>query len=291
MSGWMLRGTAAAAALLLGATLTASAQEETSGGAAPSTGSEPVSIVVIGDSIPYNAYQDCPGCTSFAASYGDAIEAAAGRPVSVSNVSRHDGANTGDIDAQLGSGGLDTLLSTADVVIISVGFNDQPPYDVPSRPCSTSELVTNEQLFAAVIAITTACVDEVTAETRGTAASVLAQVRAKAPEAAIGVLTSYNAWTGWPDLEAAGSATAGAVTEVIVYGLEAWRSALCEEAAAVGATCIDLLEPFNGPAGRIPAGDLLAADYTHPSQLGNDLISDLLLESGLYPLPGATPGR
>ena len=258
-------------------------------GAAPSPGDDPVSIVVIGDSIPYNAEQDCPGCTSFVDSYARAIEEATGGPVAVSNMSRHDGATTADIDGQLSAGGLDSLIRDADVVIVSIGFNDQPPYAGPDRPCSAAALDTNQQAIEAAAATTTACVDEATEQVRATARSVLGQVRALAPDAAIGAITAYNAWTGWSDLDAMGTQTADSVTDVIVYALDAWRAALCAEAVAVEAVCIDLLEPFNGPDGRTPAGDLLAADYTHPSQLGNDRIRDVLLESGLYPIPAASP--
>ena len=102
--------------VLLGASLTGTSAQDASPSVPPSPGSDPLSIVVIGDSIPYNADQDCPGCTSFSQSYGDAIEAATGRRVAVSNMSRHDGATTADIAQQLAAGGLDRLIRDADVV-------------------------------------------------------------------------------------------------------------------------------------------------------------------------------
>ena len=40
----------------------------------------------------------------------------------------------------------------------------------------------------------------------------------------------------------------------------------------------DLFGAFNGPDGTTPSGSLLAPDYAHPSQEGNDRIRDLLLE-------------
>lgn len=244
-----------------------------------------VSIVVIGDSIPFNASQDCSGCTSFADSYGDAIAAGTGETVVVENRSRHDGARTADVEQELASGALADVLDGADVVIISVGYNDQPPYD-GERPCAAASLTTDAELFAAVIATTRECVDEVTGNVRESVASILSLVRSIAPDAAIGVLTSYDSWAGWPALEAAGPETAEAVGGVIAYGLEQWRAALCAEAEVAGAVCVDLYEGFNGPAGDQVAGALLAPDYTHPSQLGNDLIRDLLLASELYTVDG-----
>jgi lysophospholipase L1-like esterase len=204
-------------------------------------------------------------------------------------MSRHDGATTADIADQLGAGGLDSLIRDANVIIVSVGYNDQPPYWGADRPCGAAVLDTDDQAIDAVVETTPACVDEVTAQTRATAARVLGRVRGLAPDAQVAVLTAYNSWTGWPELKAKGPETAAAATDVIVYALEQWRTALCEEAEAVGAVCIDLLEPFNGPDGRTPPGGLLAADHTHPSQAGNDRIRDLLLESGLYPMPAASP--
>lgn len=249
---------------------------------------EVISIVVIGDSVPFNSPDDCPGCTSFADSYGEAVEAATGEPVAVENRSRHDGARTADIEEQLASGELTELLRAADIVIISTGLNDGPPYE-GSRPCAAESLATDEELFAAVIATTTECVDEVTAEVRASVANVLNFVRTEAPEAAIGVLTAYNSWTGWENLDAAGPVTVDGVSEVITYTLDQWRTALCEEAAAVDAVCVDVYDEFNGPDGQQLSGELLAPDYSHPSQLGNDRIRDLLIASDLYDLGSGAP--
>ena len=171
-------------------------------------------------------------------------------------------------------------------MIISTGFNDQPPY-YESMPCAAQQLETDEDVIAAIMATTTDCVDEVT-ERRETAGHVLELMRTDAPEAAIGVLTAYDAWSGWENLDAAGPDTALAVSTVIRYALDQWRTALCAEADAVDAVCVDLYEGFNGPDGLEPAGDLLADDYTHPSQLGNDRIRDLLIASGVYDVGAPT---
>ena len=52
---------------------------------------------------------------------------------------------------------------------------------------------------------------------------------------------------------------------------------ICAEAAAVDGECVDVIAAFNGPDATTPSGDLLADDYTHPSQAGNDRIRDELL--------------
>ena len=69
--------------------------------------------------------------------------------------------------------------------------------------------------------------------------------------------------------------------DAVRYWMYEWRDALCDEAEAVGAVCVDVYTAFNGPDGDQPPGDFVAADYTHPSQVGNDGISDLLIEANL----------
>jgi lysophospholipase L1-like esterase len=59
---------------------------------------------------------------------------------------------------------------------------------------------------------------------------------------------------------------------------------ICGAAEAHGFLCADISTEFNGEDGREPSGDLLASDYTHPSQAGNDLIAEVLIELGFAPL-------
>ena len=44
---------------------------------------------------------------------------------------------------------------------------------------------------------------------------------------------------------------------------------------------MDVYTAFNGPDADEPPVDFVAADYTHPSQVGNDVIRDLLIEADL----------
>lgn len=233
-------------------------------------------LLAIGDSIPLNAAGDCPGCTGFVESYADDLSTSTGETYVAVNRSRHDGAQTADILEELQSGSLDEQLAAADVVVVSAGFNDQPPYGDEGEACYAARLDTNADLFAAVIATTDECITTQTASTGDELTGVLRGVRERAPEASILALTAYNAWTGWSALDAADPEIAAAVNSTIAAGLMAWRTEVCDVARSVNAQCIDLLEAFNGPEGATAAGALLAADYTHPSQAGNDLIRELL---------------
>lgn len=249
------------------------------GTAAPDESTEPGGplIVAIGDSIPYNSEDDCPGCTGFLESYAAALSEESGEEFRTDNRSRHDGAGTADIVSQLEGGSLDDHLADAAIVIVSIGLNDQPPYTEAGAPCSVIAN-TEQQAIDGVLATTSECLDEQTAVLRARLATILSSIRALAPDADILALVGYNTWTGWPTLEAAGPESSAAVTDVIVGTLDRWRDAVCAEAAAVDGECVDLYGAFNGSDGRTPSGDLLVSDYAHPSQKGNDLIRDLLLE-------------
>jgi lysophospholipase L1-like esterase len=264
---------------------------EASGGSDAPPSSSPaqepaLTVVVLGDSVPFNSPNDCPGCTSYSQGYADAVEEATGQPVTLENLSRHDGAGMADIEEQvLDSAPTRDALKNADVVIVSAGYNDQPPYDDPARPCSFpgTDSTPLEEVIAAAAATTHECVDDVVEESRASLAAVLGTVRELAPNAEVGVMTQYNSWTGWESLDSTPPDEVAAVSDVISYGLEQWNQASCEEAEAIGAVCIDVLPAFNGADGTKPAGDLLAPDYTHPSQAGNDAILKLLLASDLAP--------
>jgi len=240
-------------------------------------GSDVISVVAIGDSIPYNSPQDCPGCTGFVDSFAEALAESTGEPVEAINRSRHDGAQTADILEEVQSGSLDDVLGTANLVIVSAGYNDQPPYGDEGEACYAAQLDTEADAVAAVLATTPECIATQTATTAEDLAGVLDGVRERAPEASLLVLTAYDSWTGWSAVEAAGPEAAASVSTTIVAALDAWRTAACAAAVAVDGECVDLLAGFNGPDATSPSGDLLAADYTHPSQSGNDLIRDLLL--------------
>ncbi|WP_181035116.1 SGNH/GDSL hydrolase family protein [Arthrobacter sp. B0490] len=234
--------------------------------------------MAIGDSIPYNSPDDCPNCTGFVDSYAQALTDQNAETYTAVNRSRHDGARTADILEEVQSGSLDEELSDAAVIIVSVGYNDQPPYDTGSCADTSLNLDTAAGAADALIATTADCIADRTGAAGADLAGVLKHARDLAPDARIVVLTAFNAWTGWSDFEALGAHTVRGASQTVATSLDAWRTTACEEAERIEGECVDLLTAFNGPDGLTPSGDLLAADYTHPSQKGNDLIRDLLLD-------------
>jgi len=59
---------------------------------------------------------------------------------------------------------------------------------------------------------------------------------------------------------------------------------ICVSARAHGFGCADLSRAFNGPDGLRPSGKLLAYDYIHPSDQGNEVIARVLADLGYSPL-------
>ena len=95
-------------------------------------------------------------------------------------------------------------------------------------------------------------------------------------------LNRYNDWIGWPD----GHFTPRVDATTAMF-IRIWNSMLCASAKSHGFGCADLSTAFNGPDGLRPSGDLVGADYTHPSDRGNQVIAHVLASLGtrLTPVP------
>lgn len=247
---------------------------------AQDTAASPLSLVVIGDSIPRADF--CTACErGFVDELADRMEAELGVRVSVTNKSRNDGATLNKIANQVEvSTKIQQELAGADVVLVSDGFNDGPPW-TPSLPCGTGGSdFTPRALLDAILTYTPECLDEAVAiridDYQRLFDSMSAHVSA---DALVIVLNVYDAWTGWPEFSDVGTdAELAQMSASINYFLTQWNSAECELADQHGFVCADLHGAFNGANGSEPAGDLLEADYTHPSAKGNGVIADVVLD-------------
>jgi len=237
-------------------------------------GSGTPTIVALGDSIPLNEAATCPGCDGFVDTYAEEVGAR------VDNLAVH-GRRVLGVAEQLESGEAADELRDADLVIVSFGANDYPPYRGTRQPCRIDETPTFEAAVAAVAATTRRCVDRVVRATLRTATVALADVVAQAPDARLVVLAPYDFWRGWPELRVAPEDQVAAAEGTVAYAVRQWRDRLCELVEDLDGTCVDLYTAFNGPDGERPAGDLLSTDHIHPSQAGNDLIRDLLIDADL----------
>ena len=232
--------------------------------------------MAVGDSIPYNSADDCPGCTGFVDLYADAVAVATGAPVEVTNLSEHTGLTLPDLLGDLDS--MSDALAEADVIVVAIAHNTIELN--ADEPCGADFDETTNTL-SDWSKVDATCASESAASHREEFDELFATIAAtrEGRPTILRALNKYSDWIGWE---------AGHLTPVqeqkTVLMHDAWNDMLCQSAERHGFSCVDVYHSFNGRAGDQPAGELLAADYTHPSQAGNDRIAQLLESSGYAPL-------
>jgi lysophospholipase L1-like esterase len=237
------------------------------------------SLVVVGDSIAYNSPIACPNCYGFVTRYAHAIEKATGHPVIIQNLSQLGGLQ---IDGLLEELKTDTYrrdaLANADIIIVGIGFNDAPwlrdddPCDGPNgnKPDWSKY---NETCAAAAVEVFRAKLESVYAQ--------IVALREGKPTI-FRTINRYNDWIGWTGEN--GETNPPEATNATCVVVDAWSAMICEAAQVNGFTCADIYYAFNGSDGLTPSGDLLAKDYTHPSDKGNEVITRVLTDLGYAPL-------
>lgn len=234
---------------------------------------EALKLVVIGDSIPYNAPEDCPGCTGFADLYALELERATGRTVDVLNFSDHTGLTLERLLQGLAP--LEQHLAEADAIVVGIAHNS---FELATdRPCGRP--LTDEGL-PQWDAVDAGCAADAAAASRALYDRLYARVAAiRRGPTILRTLNRYNDWIGWPE----GNLTPTEDRRTAIL-MDAWNAMLCGSAESHGFACADVYRAFNGADGLRPSGRLLGDDYTHPSQRGNDLIAEVLVDLGFEPL-------
>lgn len=233
-------------------------------------------LVVIGDSIPYNDSVDCPGCTGFVDRYAEAIEQKAGRKVDTANLSEHNGLTLPMLMDELES--FKDTLGGADVIIVGIAHNS---FELNSdKPCGTTF---NEQTSTLEdwAKVTARCAASSAAEYRPQYDELFATIASwrDGRPTLLRTINRYNDWNGWEDAHL----TPDQERRTVVM-LDAWNRMLCRSAEQHDFACADIYHAFNGADGTRHSGDLLAADYTHPSDQGNARIAQVLIALGTEPL-------
>lgn len=255
-----------------------SASPETPSPATPSpvpSAAEEWQLVAVGDSIQFNSPGDCPGCTGLVNRYATAIESQTGHKVHVFNLSEHNGLQVDGLLAELATASRQETLADADIIVVGIAHNDTP-MNRDDDPCDAAVYEPDWSKYDA------ACVAAAVATFKPKYESVFAQISAlrEGKPTILRALNRYNDWTGTGAEAEAGNAASKLV-------VDAWSEMICNAAEANGFLCADIYEAFNGADGLKPAGNLVAADYTHPSDKGNEVIAKTLMDLGLEPL--ATP--
>jgi hypothetical protein len=101
-------------------------------------------LVVIGDSIPNNSPQDCPGCTGFVDRYAKAVQTATGRSVQVANLSQHTGLTLPGLLDELDQ--FRDELAAADVIVVGIAHNSNEL--AAEEPCGKSLMSAPGSVFS-----------------------------------------------------------------------------------------------------------------------------------------------
>lgn len=239
-----------------------------------------VHMVVIGDSIPF-ARHFCSGCTSFATVYARDLQAQFGHPVAVVNRSRDDSAGMQQIEDQVTKEvRLREQIAAAEIVIVSVGFNNVMPDPATGVGCPGDEVMAIEAYVTWLLAAKESCLQaglDAYAAQYDRIFSAITALRAGEPT----VYAAINVHDGnldSPDFTEATvtDAKQAAVHDWLVAWYDRWNEMLCRKAVEHGFACIDDYHAFNGPNGEIRSQ--YTVDGAHPSQAGHDLIASLLAE-------------
>ncbi len=257
---------------------TTTSAETTTDAETTAGGENAVQLVVIGDSIPFAAF--CSGCTGFVDQYAAELEARAGRPVTVANRSRDDSAGLTEIKQQVTEDeALRDEIAAADVVLVSVGFNNALPSSGILACSGSSGAGAAGYIDWALSEGTPECVQagvDWFARDYDAIFSTITDLLKGKPT----LVAALNVHDG--NLGGADFARADVPQEAkdrfehwIVDAYDRWNAMLCAQAKSHGVACVDLYHAFNGPAGDQPSG-ANTVDGAHPSQAGNDLVADLL---------------
>ena len=232
--------------------------------------------MAIGDSIPNNLSTDCLGCTGFVDRYAQALARATGKEVTTSNLSQHNGLTLPMLMDELELFKDD--LSSADAIIVGIAHNSTVLNS--DTPCGTTWNGDGTNLEDWT-KITPECSKAWAAEYRPQYDELFATIASwrDGQPTVLRTINRYNDWIGYEDAP-------WTPQEVMrtVFVFDDWNRMLCASAEAHDFACADISHAFNGPNGRKPSGDLLAADYTHPSDEGNQRIARVLIAQGFKPL-------
>ena len=251
-----------------------SLQSVATGARSSSSQSRTLSLVAVGDSIPYNSPDDCPGCVGFVDRYAKAAEKAIGAQVTVTNLSQHTGLTLPQLLAELDQ--FRAQLTTADIIIVGIAHNSNELN--ADRPCGAPVDANQLPDWSKV---TPQCAIAAARNYRPQYDRLYSQITRwrKGKSTILRTIDRYNDFTGYSKIQL----TAADNLKVKAM-LDTWNAMLCASATAHGFICADIYHVFNGPDGRTPSGRLLGTDYTHPSDKGNAVIANTLVSEGFAPL-------
>ena len=238
-------------------------------------------VAAFGDSLTGERSSLCTGCTPWVDRYAEALASATGETVAVQNTGR-----PSLRVEQLALGLLEpstaaAAATAADAILVAVGTSDAP-WNITDDACDGQATAVD---FVQWDLYTDECIETEVERFRPTFDAVfrrLAELRAGQPTI-LRAINRYNDWIGFEGV------VPPKAVEVSVRYNDAWNGMICETAGANGFSCGDVGHAFNGADGRTASGDLLAADYIHPSDKGYERMASVLVELGFAPLTTDAP--
>lgn len=219
----------------------------------------PLTLVGLGDSVTAGSGCSCP---TFVDLYARLLGASTRRAVHVRNLGVPGQTSTGLLAALSSASPTSSAVRAADVVTVTIGANDLDPTPVTSGNCVGDAARCYRDELARMEVLVGKVLDRIHALRSGRPTTIQ--------------VTGY--WDVWKD---------GAVARQLgptyqsagdrLTGLT--NTALGAAAAAHGATYVDLLAPFRGPAGTDDDTALLADDGDHPDAQGHLVIARALAQS------------
>jgi lysophospholipase L1-like esterase len=236
------------------------------------TGTPPLRVVILGDSIATGGEES--DSTSYGVPYASGLEALTGREVELVNRADPSETSASLLDRLRNRTTIREDIAGADIVAITVGGNDGDPFATyPKGTCAKGG--TAADCLATYAPDLEADLDAILTEIETLRAGQPILIRLTSPD--------YNAFIGLQPSSDLPPFAADFGLAFYRQVADAETAVACAVAVKHGAACVDFLHVFNGPDGTRDAGPLLAEDHLHPSLAGRDRIAELLLAIGLEP--------
>ena len=232
----------------------------------------PLSLVVLGGSIAIPTL-GCQACRGFDRQFAAHLEAQTGRPVELDSLARPN-TRIADLQELLDNDKtVQDAIAGADVVIVSIGFKDGPPWG-PQDPCQVAESSTDIEWLSSMLQLTPSCIEAslaMYADALATMYGRVAELAGDRPQVRV-TMGVFNNIKGNPGVDGTVDLfppdDMHRVLDLSVAIFDQWNRMDCDAAMSHDFACADIYHAFNGPDGSGSVEEFVSDDFTHPSTNG-----------------------